>query len=71
MYWKFCAIAALGKVVAGCWIASLDKVEFDCAKTGATQTVQTKPTAQTNRFIESSFVSSLTWVDLGIRRMRI
>jgi hypothetical protein len=57
MYWKFCAMAALGNVVDGCWVASPGKVEFDCAKTGDTQAAQATPTAKISRFIESSFVS--------------
>ncbi|HEY2607527.1 hypothetical protein P0D88_20495 [Paraburkholderia sp. RL18-103-BIB-C] len=60
MYWKFCAMAALGKVVAGCWIASFGRVEFDCAKAGETQTAQATLAAHTSRFIESSFISSWT-----------
>jgi hypothetical protein len=60
MYWKFCAMAVLGNVVAGCWIASLGSVEFDCAKTGGPQTAQATLTAHTSRFIESSFISSWT-----------
>ena len=57
MYWKFCAMAALENVVAGCWIASPGNAEIDCAKTGDAQATQATPTAKTSRFIESSFVS--------------
>lgn len=51
-------MAVLGNVVAGCRIASLGKVEFDCAKTGETQTAQATLKAHMSRFIESSCISS-------------
>jgi hypothetical protein len=51
MYWKFCAMAALGDVVAGCCIASADKLESDCAKTDDTHAAQAMPTVKARRFM--------------------
>jgi hypothetical protein len=66
-------MAVLGNVVAGRWIASLGRGEFDCAKTGDTQTAQATLKAHMSRFIESSFISSWTRVklDTGIQSMRV
>jgi hypothetical protein len=62
MYWKFCAIAALGKVVGpGCWSATLGAAGVDCANTGALQATQSAAAAGMSRFIESSFVWSIGW----------
>lgn len=51
MYWKFCAIEALGNVVAEGSSTVLGSVVFDCAKTGDMQPIEAA-TAKTNRFIE-------------------
>jgi hypothetical protein len=51
MYWKFCAIEALGNVVVEGSITVLGNVVFDCAKTGDMQPTDAA-TAKTNRFIE-------------------
>ncbi|MFM0501307.1 hypothetical protein [Paraburkholderia caffeinilytica] len=57
MYWKFCAIEALGNVVVDGSIAPLGKVVFDCAKTGDMQAAEAAATTKTSRFIEASSVS--------------
>ncbi|CAB3682408.1 hypothetical protein LMG24238_02653 [Paraburkholderia sediminicola] len=54
MYWKFCAIEALGKVVVEGSIALLGNVVFDCAKTGGIQAAEAAATTKTSLFIESS-----------------
>jgi hypothetical protein len=56
MYWKFCAIDALGNVVVDGWSTLLWTVAFDCAKTGDMQAAQAVAATKTSRFIESSFV---------------
>jgi hypothetical protein len=62
MYWKFCAIAALGKVVVpGCWSTTLGVAGVDCANTGALQATQAAAAAGMSRFIDSSFVWSIGW----------
>jgi hypothetical protein len=58
MYWKFCAIEALGNAVVDGWIRTLlGTVVSDCAKTGDMQPAQAAATTKTSRFIESSSVS--------------
>jgi hypothetical protein len=56
MYWKFCAIDALGNVVVDGSSTLLWTVAFDCAKTGDMQAAQAVAATKTSRFIESSFV---------------
>jgi hypothetical protein len=60
MYWKFCAIAALGKlVVPACWRTTLGVAGVDCANTGALQATQAAAAAAgISRFIEASLVGS-------------
>jgi hypothetical protein len=53
MYWKFCAIEALGNAVVDGWIRTLlGTVVSDCAKTGDMQPAQAAATTKTSRFIE-------------------
>ena len=61
MYWKFCEMAALGKlVVPGCWSTTLGAGGVDCANTGALQATQAAAAAAGMiRFIEWSFVWSI------------
>jgi hypothetical protein len=60
MYWKFCAIAALGKlVVPGCWSTTLGVAGVDCANTDALQATQAAAAAGMSQFIEASFVWSI------------
>ncbi|MGA9919059.1 hypothetical protein [Paraburkholderia sp.] len=61
MYWKFCAIEALGNAVVDGWIRTLLGTGVsDCAKTGDMhdmQAAEAAATTKTSRFIESSSVS--------------
>ncbi|NPT54257.1 hypothetical protein [Paraburkholderia elongata] len=52
MYWKFCAIEALGNVFVDGTSTLLGNVVFDCAKTGDMQPTQAAAAAKTSRFIE-------------------
>jgi len=63
MYWKFCAIAALGKfVVPGCWSTTLGVAGVDCANTGMLQATQAAAAAaRIGRIIGVSFVCSIGW----------
>jgi hypothetical protein len=65
MYWKFCAMEALGNVVAGSGSASPDNVGFVCAKTGDVHATQVTHTVKASRFIESFLVG---WVRAGVDR---
>jgi hypothetical protein len=63
MYWKFCAIAALGKVVVpGCWTTTLGVAGVDCANTGALQATQAAAAAAgMSRFISRPSSGRLGW----------
>ncbi|MBB5444310.1 MULTISPECIES: hypothetical protein [unclassified Paraburkholderia] len=60
MYWKFCAVATLGKVVVpGCWSTTFGAAGVDGANPGALQATQAPAAARMSRFKEAFFVWSI------------